>query len=416
MKPKLTASFHKPFAEQKAFFENKIKNLQPTASWDDLKKAEHDRAFMVAGALKADLLADLSHAVNKAVSDGETIQQFRKRFKTIVAEKGWHGWTGEETKKGQAWRTKVIYQTNTQTAYNAGRYAQLQQFDIWIYKHNDISKNPRANHKAWHNTALAKNDPFWQTHSPQNGFGCNCFVVGALDNDVAKQMGATNFKAPKDALKINPATGAPFGIGKGWDYQPGASVIDLIASTAVKVNKLPLLLSLSLLQAQQPIIEQAWPEWVSQIKDNKFVQNKSTLLGHLDEQTLQLLKKQSIEPIRADISIEDRLIIGKKSKRHKQQQNQLTDLQWLGLAKMVHNPEAILRDRATGNLLYVATDTANSKVKIVVALDYMSKGKQVTNSVRTVFKVETQALTDATKYEVLKGEIKNLIKENKKDI
>lgn len=100
------------------------------------------------------------------------------------------------------------------------------------------------------------------------------------------------------------------------------------------------------------------------------------------------------------------LVASQKPRDSHKKQNQLTELQWLSLAKMVHNPEAILRDKVTGNLLYIATNTANSKVKIVIALDYMSKGKLVTNSVRTVFKVGTQALTDVTKYEVLKGGIK----------
>jgi len=101
------------FAEQIDFFRRKL-NL-PSESWLDIQRAAHDRAFMVAGAMKADLLADLRKAVDQAVQGG-SIGEFRKSFAEIVAKHGWTGWTGEGTKAGEAWRTKVIYRTNISTA------------------------------------------------------------------------------------------------------------------------------------------------------------------------------------------------------------------------------------------------------------------------------------------------------------
>ena len=72
-----------PFDEALAFFRAKL-NL-PTQRWDDLLGAAHDRAFVVAGAMKADLLVDLRAAVDKAMADGTTIETFRKDFNQIVA-------------------------------------------------------------------------------------------------------------------------------------------------------------------------------------------------------------------------------------------------------------------------------------------------------------------------------------------
>ena len=92
--PKLAFALRRPFAEQVAFFRGKLGNQVPTAAWRDLWKSQHDRAFMVAGAAKADLLADLAGAVDAAIAQGETLAQFRKRFKQIVSDRGWHGWTG----------------------------------------------------------------------------------------------------------------------------------------------------------------------------------------------------------------------------------------------------------------------------------------------------------------------------------
>ena len=75
-----TGAFNKPFAEQVAAFRARLGNLVPTAAWDDLWQDAHDRAFMVAGAMKADLLADLASAVDKAISEGVGIEAFRRDF------------------------------------------------------------------------------------------------------------------------------------------------------------------------------------------------------------------------------------------------------------------------------------------------------------------------------------------------
>ena len=82
--PALALVLKRPFAEQVAFFRRKLGNLVPTQRWDDLWKSAHDTAFMVAGAQKADLLADLASAVEQAIVDGIGIGEFRKFFDEAV--------------------------------------------------------------------------------------------------------------------------------------------------------------------------------------------------------------------------------------------------------------------------------------------------------------------------------------------
>ena len=89
----------------------------------------------------------------------------------------WTGWTGEGTKAGEAWRTRVIYQTNLMTSYAAGRRAQLLDPDLvkrrpfWRYVHNDSVTHPRPHHKSWGDMRLTlrHDHPFWETHFPPNG-------------------------------------------------------------------------------------------------------------------------------------------------------------------------------------------------------------------------------------------------------
>ncbi|MDP4033635.1 MAG: phage minor head protein [Pseudorhodobacter sp.] len=210
--------------------------LAPTARWDDLWQSEHDRAFMVAGATKADLLADLGRAVDRSIAEGTSLETFRADFRGIVEKHGWHGWTGEGTAKGEAWRTRVIYRTNMATSYAAGRHAQLVAggFAFWVYKHSGAA-HPRLDHLSWDGLVLAADHPFWTAHFPPNGWGCGCKVFGARSRDGAKRVGGKPGKdLPDNWNRIDPRTGAPVGIGKGWAYAPGASVADTVQAMAAK--------------------------------------------------------------------------------------------------------------------------------------------------------------------------------------
>lgn len=234
-----TGVFHRPFAEQVAFFRAKLGKLVPTQFWDDIQKAEHDRAFMVAGAAKADLLQGLAAAVDKFISQGTSIEAFRKDFFAIAEKHGWTNYTGSGSAGGRAWRTRVIYTTNAQTSYSAGRLAQLRagNFKLWVYKHSDGELHPRPVHESWDGLVLPPDHPFWKQHYPPSGWGCRCYVLGARGEVSARAMGGDPGKQlPTGWETIDPKTGEQLGIDKGWGYMPGDTVSDAVAETAAKIR------------------------------------------------------------------------------------------------------------------------------------------------------------------------------------
>lgn len=237
--PSLTAGFDLPFQEQIDFFRAKIN--MPTEAWDDIWQAAHDRAFVVAGAMKADLLDDLRQAVDKAITTGTTLETFRKDFREIVGKHGWQGWTGEGTPGGFAWRTRVIYETNLRTSYAAGRWAQLTDprlaklMPFWRYVHNESVLNPRPLHQRWGamRLTLPQDHPFWKTHFPPNGWGCRCRVTAV------PAPGKADATDPPEGWDTPDDTGKLPGIDKGWGYAPGKSKIDSLRKLAdEKVYKL----------------------------------------------------------------------------------------------------------------------------------------------------------------------------------
>lgn len=230
-------SFNKPFAEQVAFFRQKL-NV-PTERWDDILTRAHDRAFMVAGAAKADLLQDLRGAVDKGISQGKSLQAFRKEFPSIVQKHGWEGWTGSDTKAGRNWRTKVIYTTNVRTSYAAGREQQLSSPALLKlrpylkYIHNDTVTHPRPLHVSWSGLVLKHDDPFWDTHKPPNGWGCRCRVVAVSKREYNGQTApddGTYTKVDRNGVEHT----VPKGIDYGFDYAPGRSNAPLLRQVIAK--------------------------------------------------------------------------------------------------------------------------------------------------------------------------------------
>lgn len=225
--PSVAAAFNTPFDAQVAYLRAKLG--LPTERWGQITAAAHDRAFVVAGAMKADLLNDMQATLVQRATDGLGLQAFRRDFRAIVAKHGWTGWTGEGSAEGEAWRTRVIYQTNMATSYAAGRrqqmlepgYLRLRPF--WRYLHSDSVVHPRPHHLAWHGLTLRHDHPFFKTHFAPNGFGCECRIVGVSEREGEASARAGLGEPPEGWDQIDPKTGAPVGIDKGFDHAPGAA-------------------------------------------------------------------------------------------------------------------------------------------------------------------------------------------------
>ena len=205
------------YKEAVDYFKQKI-NL-PTRRWNDLEGAMHTRAFTVAGAMRADILLDFRKAVDRAIEKGDSLQDFRNNFYDIA--KKWRAADPSfdakmEKPKYGAWRSKVIYQTNMVTAAAAAQERQARAMpDVFTHAKYICQMLPgsRDEHKAWNGTVLPVNDPWWEKHSPPNGFGCLCekeFISKyEMDAGMEKQTKAPT--APNDTTNI----------GEKWDYSIG---------------------------------------------------------------------------------------------------------------------------------------------------------------------------------------------------
>lgn len=95
-------------------------------------------------------------------------------------------------------RLAAIFRTQSQIAYNAGRYEADQdpavQEILWGYKYVTVGDDRvRPEHQKLDGVTLPKEDPFWLNFWPPNGWNCRCQVIPIFKSTKIKQ-------APRDVL------------------------------------------------------------------------------------------------------------------------------------------------------------------------------------------------------------------------
>lgn len=184
---------------EKAVAYLKSKGYAITWNWQEMLDQAHDQAFTVAKAMRLDVLSDIRAALETALQDGQTLQQFIKDLQPTLESQGW--WckqvivdsqgVGELVQLGSPRRLRTIYQTNLQSAYMAGRKASMEEtvetHPYWMYI-AILDNKTRPSHRALHGKVFRHDDPIWAAIFPPNGFNCRCRVV-ALSEAAVKRRG-----------------------------------------------------------------------------------------------------------------------------------------------------------------------------------------------------------------------------------
>ena len=209
--------------------------------WRDTAAAEHLRSFTVAKAMRLDLLEDIRAAVDEALAEGTTLRQFQGRLRPLLQEKGWWGQervldpiTGKmrTAQLGSLRRLETIFDTNLRMARAKGRWERIERVAEerpWLRYVAVLDGRTRPDHAAWHGTILRWDDPWWDTHTPPNGWRCRCQVQQLSDHDV-EAFGFTPSDGPPPGSEAtrswtNKRTGetaqVPVGIDPGFDHNVG---------------------------------------------------------------------------------------------------------------------------------------------------------------------------------------------------
>lgn len=233
----LTAPYHPGPVPKEALVYFRAKGWKIGFDWQDVWQAEHAHAFTVAKAMELDLLADIREAVDQALDQGQTFQEFKKQLAPLLQNRGWWGVkhvldpdTGQmvTAQLGSPRRLKTIYRANMRTARAAGQWDRIQRtrkYRPFLVYTLGPSRVHRDLHLSWNGLVLPVDHSFWDTHFPPNGWGCKCRVrqiseqeairLGGVSPDPVIQMQEWTHKRTGNTLFIAQ------GIDPGWDYNPG---------------------------------------------------------------------------------------------------------------------------------------------------------------------------------------------------
>ena len=166
----------------------KQKHIAVSWDWQDMLDDAHVSAFTVAKTAGMDVAHDIYQAVRNAAETGQAFRDFQRELTPILQAKGWWGRqeapnpdTGEiqNVQLGSPYRLKTIYLTNLQSAYMAGRYAEMtaakDTHPYWQYVAVNDSRT-RESHRKLHGRVYAADDPVWDTLYPPLDYRCRCRV------------------------------------------------------------------------------------------------------------------------------------------------------------------------------------------------------------------------------------------------
>lgn len=220
--------FDLPFDEALEYWAKKGLKLNP-GNWRKIWQEANHRAFTVAHVSAIDVLEDIKKEVNNAIENGIGFDVFQETLEKKLREKGWlkpkgeKAWIvmpdGSRRKRLTGWRLETIFRTNLQSAYQVGRYEQMQEVrdmrPYWQY-HAILDANTRPTHAAQDGKIYKADDPYWDEWYPPSGFGCRCYVTTLSARQVADKEVLTG------KAKERPDEGWRYNVGKTGlgDWKP----------------------------------------------------------------------------------------------------------------------------------------------------------------------------------------------------
>ncbi|HDL8234129.1 TPA: minor capsid protein [Yersinia enterocolitica] len=165
-------------------------------NWHDVEARAHATAFTVAGVLRQDVLQDIRGGLQSALDNGLTLEQFRRQLTPTLVQKGWLADRAKlvadedgvlEGKQLTPRRLRTIFETNMQSSYGAGRYAEQManagDRPYWT-RIAVMDMRTRPTHAALNGLTARFDDPVWQFAYPPDGWGCRCRVRARTQKDI----------------------------------------------------------------------------------------------------------------------------------------------------------------------------------------------------------------------------------------
>lgn len=183
----------------------------PRDVWDTMQFEERAHAFTVSQVARTQVLQQVLDAIDKAVTTGTAITDFRSE----VGDKLITEWGGEIPG-----RLETIFRTNIGYSYTEGRHAinsapaVKDARPFWRFNDTDNDRECEICHEC-HGVILPADDPWWDTHHPLLHHRCEC-QVDALSPEEAQEEGVTDAGDVPEVEADEGFGSQPSSVGKDW--------------------------------------------------------------------------------------------------------------------------------------------------------------------------------------------------------
>ncbi len=174
-------------------------------AFDQLVEAYRGRAFTIAKQETVAAVEVVQSWVDKVLADRLTFKQFRDGLDTAAEAGG--------IRAVNPYHARTVFETNVQTAYNAGRYEMynapevVEAFPLFQY-HTVGDARVRPAHAAMHGFTARRDNPVWDTWWPPNGYNCRCTVTAISQVEVDRDDIRPRRKLPTiDGRPVEPDPG-----------------------------------------------------------------------------------------------------------------------------------------------------------------------------------------------------------------
>ncbi|CNL92794.1 phage head morphogenesis protein%2C SPP1 gp7 family [Yersinia frederiksenii] len=308
------------------------------------------------------MLEDIRHSLNDSLRSGTTFEQFKKQLIPVLEQKGWmgKGLVADadgvlEGKQLTPRRLKTIFQTNMQSAYNAGRYEEQlanAEFRPYWERIAVMDRLTRPKHAALNGFTARYDDPVWQFMYPPDGYRCRCRVRARSEADISRhsitvqssqdrietvqQAWGPNDTRTVQAFRINgelytPDAGFGHNPGQGNLSALGQRLMDKSAVASPRLASLAVKETLSdntLLNSVKTDVKR----WVNQVSLQSKPKGSLRHLGAIEPETLTKLEMRGQAPGSVTLTAFDNAVLDAPGPL------------WAELPELLRQPAATLLD------------------------------------------------------------------------
>ncbi|HFT6589247.1 TPA: phage minor head protein [Klebsiella pneumoniae] len=339
-------------------------------NWHEVEARAHATAFTVAGILRQDILQDVRAGLQDSLDNGLTLEQFRRQMTQKLTQKGWLADKAKlvadedgvlEGKQLTPRRLRTIFETNMQSSYGAGRYAQQMENaadrPYWT-RVAVMDLRTRPAHAALNGLTARYDDPIWQFAYPPDGWGCRCRVRARSQSDIDnKSISVWSSEGhletvqqawgPQDTREVQafryngqlytPDAGFGHNPGQGWLAGLGQRLMDRSATAPPKMAALAVEHTLA-----EPQLRDAITSDMRRFVNQSLLREPAGAFRHagaLSTRTLDALGRRGTLPDSAVLTVTDSAVV------------QSPGPFWELLPEQLRQPAAVLADG--DDLLYV---------------------------------------------------------------